>query len=87
MGSSGTGASPCKSTFLEQTLSREAELSQLVDHTCFLLLAHNLLHYPSVFNELPREFVAEFLKRGHDIGLAKETVGETCVHLRNGKQK
>jgi hypothetical protein len=60
---------------------------QLVDRTCFLLLAHNLIHYPSVFDELPCKFVAEFLKCGHYIGHAKETLGEKCVHLRNGKQK
>ncbi len=60
---------------------------QLVDHTHFLLLAHILLHYPSVFNELPRKLVAELLDRGDNIGLAKETVGEKCVDLRNGKQK
>jgi hypothetical protein len=60
---------------------------QLVDCPCFLLLAHILLFYPSVFNELPRKFAAEFLKCGHAVGLAKETLGEKCVHLRNGKQK
>jgi hypothetical protein len=58
---------------------------QLVDRACFLLLAHNLLHNPSIFNELPRKLVAEFLKRGHDDGLAKETAGEKCIHLGNSK--
>jgi hypothetical protein len=56
-----------------------------MDRTRFLLLTHILLHYPSVFNELPGKLVAEFLKRGHDIGLAKETVREKCIHLGNGK--
>ena len=58
---------------------------QLMDRTRFLLLTRILLHYPSVFNELPGKLVVEFLKRGHDIGLAKETVREKCIHLGNGK--
>ena len=58
---------------------------QLMDCTHFLLLAHILLHNPSVFNELPRKLVAEFLKRGHAVGLAKETVREKCIQLGNGK--
>ena len=58
---------------------------QLMDRTRFLLLTQILLHYPSVFNELPGKLVAEFLKRGHDIGLAKEKVREKCIHLENGK--
>jgi hypothetical protein len=58
---------------------------QLVDRARFLLLSHNLLHNPSVFNELPRKLVGEFLKRGHAVGLAKETVGEKCIHLGNSK--
>ena len=58
---------------------------QLMDCTHFLLLAHILLQNPSVFNELPGKLVAEFLKRGHDIGLAKETVCEKCIHLGNSK--
>jgi hypothetical protein len=58
---------------------------QLMDRTHFLLLAHILLHNPSVFNELPRKLVAEFLKRGHAVGLAKETVREKCIQLGNGK--
>jgi hypothetical protein len=58
---------------------------QLVDCARFLLVAHILLHNPSTLNELPRKLVAEFLKHGHDIGLAKETVGEKCIHLGNSK--
>ena len=60
---------------------------QLVDSTRFLLLDRILLRYPSVLNKLPRKLVAELLERGDDIGLAKETVGEVCVDLTNGKQK
>jgi hypothetical protein len=37
------------------------------------------------FNELSGKLAAEFLKLGHDIGLAKETVREKCIHLGNGK--
>ena len=58
---------------------------QLVDRARFLLLAHILLPNPSIFNELPGKLVVEFLKRGHDIGLAKETVREKCIHLGNSK--
>jgi hypothetical protein len=56
-----------------------------MDRTRFLLLTQILLHYPSVFNELPGKLVAEFLKRGHAVGLAEETVREKCIHLANGK--
>jgi hypothetical protein len=47
---------------------------ELVDCAPLLLLAHILLHYPSVLNQLPCELVAELLERGDTIGLAKETV-------------
>ncbi len=60
---------------------------QLVDSTRFLLLNHILIHYPTVLNELPCMFVAEFLECGDDSGLAKEMVGEECVDITNSKQK
>ena len=60
---------------------------QLVDGTRFLLLVLILLRHPSVLNELPRKLVAELLEDGDCFGLAKETVREKCVDLRNGKQK
>jgi hypothetical protein len=60
---------------------------QLVDRARFLLLAHILLHNPSIFYELPRKLVVELLEHGDDIGLAKEKLCEKCIHLGNGKQK
>jgi len=60
---------------------------QLVDATRFLLLVLILLHHPSVFNELQCKLVVELLEGGDIIGLAKETVREKCIDLRNGKQK
>jgi hypothetical protein len=56
---------------------------QLVDSTCFLLLNHILIHYPTVLNELQRKFLAELLECGDDSELAKETVGESQTASKN----
>ncbi len=85
--SASTIASPCKSTSLKQTSLHEAELSLAGgSHT---LPADRPRPAPlSIsFNELPCKLVTELLESGDDIGLAKEMVGEICIHLRNGKQK
>ena len=61
---------PCKLHHMRRSFH------ELVDCTYLLLFICILLHYPSVFNYLPRKLVVELWECGDRIGLAKESVSE-----------